>query len=503
MKTSKIGQFFTSLWESITHYVSGHKKLSIVIASVLVVCIILIIVLPGGGDQDQTVQTQVVTLYTGNFSETIDVVGNVNAIPSAALTWGTGGTVGKVFYEIGDSVEAGDVIAVLADSSVSASILQAQTDLLEARYELDRVRTSDTEFQEAAQALEDAEYDYRAKRDSRDYWNFNGTNQDTLDEARQQYHDLDDQVWNLQDQFDAMASDDPARENASTELQDTILQRDKALRNLNYLLGHAYDHSVETDYIEFELAEAALQEARITYQRYLDNSDEIAAAQAKVQALENTVNSASIIAPFDGVITSIAMNEGESVSSGEKAVQIDDLTNLVIKISISEVDVNDIQLGQNVMITFDAIPQKEYQGLVTNISQSGDDSSGIVEFLVAITVSDPDEDIKPGFTALTSIIIKEEENAVLIPNLAIQSLNGNSIIMVVNDDGSITPTPVEVEASGDSFSILKDSALKEGDQVLIELDVTSLSDFSAFGGGMMFGGGGMGGSRPDQQLPAQ
>ena len=155
MKTSKIGQFFTSLWESITNYVRGHRRLSIIIGSILVVCIILIIVLPGGGDQDQTVQTQVVTLYTGNFSETIDVVGNVNAIPSAALTWGTGGTVGKVFYEIGDSVEAGDVIAVLADSSVSASILQAQTDLLEARYELDRVRTSDTEFQEAAQALED------------------------------------------------------------------------------------------------------------------------------------------------------------------------------------------------------------------------------------------------------------------------------------------------------------------------------------------------------------
>ncbi len=499
----KIKESISSFLTKINDFVKQNRKKSILISAGIIAVILLSIFIFGGSTTSEAPQTTVVSLTTGNFSKTIDVVGNVNAVPSATLTWGTAGTVGTINFEIGDSVKTGDVIAELSDSSISASILQAQTDLLEARYELDRVSTSDTEFQEAAQALEDAEYDYRAKEDSRDYWNFNGTSQNTLDQARQQYHDLDDQVWILQKQFDAMASDDPAKENASTELQDTIVERDKALRNLNYLLGHAYDHSVETDYIEFELAEAALQEARITYQRYLDNSDEIAAAQAKVQALENTVNSASIIAPFDGVITNIFMNEGETISNGGNAAQVDNLNNLVIKISISEVDVNEIQIGQNVVITFDAIPSKEYQGLVTNISQSGDDSSGIVEFQVSITVSSPDADIKPGFTAITSIIVQEVENAVLIPNLAIQSLNGNSIIMVVNEDGSITPTPVEVEASGDSFSILKNSVLKEGDQVTIELDMTSLSDFSAFGGAMMFGGGGMGNSRPAQQLPVE
>jgi multidrug efflux pump subunit AcrA (membrane-fusion protein) len=81
-------------------------------------------------------------------------VGNVKAVPSAAITWGTSGTVGDVYYNVGDSISEGTVIAKLADSSVSASILEAQSDLLSAQYELDRVMNSDSDFQTAAQALE-------------------------------------------------------------------------------------------------------------------------------------------------------------------------------------------------------------------------------------------------------------------------------------------------------------------------------------------------------------
>ncbi|MEL7657565.1 MAG: efflux RND transporter periplasmic adaptor subunit, partial [Bacillota bacterium] len=267
--------------------------------------------------------------------------------------------VGEIYYNVGDAVKKGDVIAKLADTSVAASVLEAQTDLLEAQYELKRVMNSDADFQAAAQALEDAEYDYRAKKDARDYWNFNGTDQAIIDQARTAYHTADTVVWNLEKQYAALASDDPDKEATYNELQEAILARDKALRNLNYLLGHTYDHSVETDYIEFEKAKATLEEARITYERYMDNSEEISAAQARVQALENTVNSSSIIAPFDGVITNILFHQGESVTSGVNAVQLDDLSNLVIDIYVSEVDINEISVGQNVNITFDAIPNKQ------------------------------------------------------------------------------------------------------------------------------------------------
>ncbi|HAF62258.1 MAG TPA: hypothetical protein DCK95_08030 [Anaerolineaceae bacterium] len=487
----KIKDFFSSLVIKTNNFVKQNRKKTILIGVGILAIILLSVFVFGGSNDNETTQTAVVSLTTGDFSKTIDVVGNVKAVPSATITWGTSGTVGEINYQIGDSVTSGDVIAKLADNSISASILEAQTSLLEARYNLELVKTSNADFQNAAQALEDAEYDYRKKEDDRDYWNFNGTTQKTLDEARQLYHELDNQVWDLQNQYDALSTDDPNAETVNGELQEAIFNRDKALRNLNYLLGHAYDHSVETDYIEYEIAKADLQEARINYQRYMDNSEEIAAAQAKVQALENTVNSASIIAPFDGVITNIFMNKGETVTSGSEAIQLDNLNNLVIEISVSEVDVKDIHIGQDVVITFDAIPNKEYQGKVANISQSGNDSSGIVEFRVSNTVTNPDDQIKPGFTAIASILIQNTQNAVLVPNLAIQSINGESVVMVVDEEGKVTPLPVEIESSNESFSILKGSPLSEGDKVALEItpETYSLMDMrgTMMNSGNLFG----------------
>ena len=490
--------FWRTSFERVKDLVQKNKKKSMIIGGAVVLLIVAAIVLLSGSSKEPAAQTQIVTLESGSLSETIDVVGNVKAVPSTTLSWGTSGTVGEIYYQVGDAVKEGYVFAKLSDSSIAASVLQAQTDLLEAQYELDRITTSDAEFQAAAQALEDAEYDYRAKEDARDYWNFNGTNQDVLDEARIVYHDSDTVVWTLQNQYDNLTEDDTDKDSVYEELQDAIFTRDKALRNLNYLLGHSYDHSVETDYIEFEMAEAALQEARINYERYLDNTEEIEAAQARVQALENTVNSASIIAPFDGVITSILFHQGESVSSGSKAVQVDDLNNLVIDIYVSEVDINDIEMGQTVNITFDAIPTKQYSGLVSDISAAGDDSSGIVEFKVSITVSDPDDDIKPGFTAVASIVIQEVADAVLVPNMAITSLNGHSMVMVVGEDGQITPTPVIVQAAGDTYSVLEGNPLSVGDQLVIEINMAEMEFPGAGFGGMLGGAGGGGMGRPQK-----
>lgn len=511
----KIKTFFQNIYQKVADYLKKNKRKSIIWGSVALIVIVLLSVFLSSRDnakESAETQAEIVTLSTGTFSQTIDVVGTVRAVPSATLTWQTSGTVSPLELSVGDSVKQGDILLTLDASSLPSSVLQAQSSLLDAQYELDKLKAADSALQEAALALDDAEYDYAAKKQMRDYWNFNNTSDERIDAARASYQQSEEDLWNAQHAYEALSNlaDDNTDKIAAKEALDAAqLARDKAYRNINYLLGRTYDHTVETDFIEFDQAKAALEEARVTYEKYKDNSEEIAAAEANVQALQNTVNSQYIIAPFDGVITDILVDEGDIVSSGTQAVQLDNMSNLVIDISVSEIDINEIEIGQPVSITFDAIPNQTYEGEVSKVSLAGDESSGIVEFTVTISITNIDENIKPGFTAVATVMIKEVENAVLVPNLAIQTVNGTSVVMVVGSDNTVTTVPVEVEASSDSYSIVKDGALKAGDQVMVFANSsTSDAAFGMFGLGGMMGGSRGGetqpsGSEPPQDMPQQ
>ncbi len=505
----KIKTFFQTIAKKIADYYGKNKKKSIILGSAALILIVLLSVFlaaRGNAKEDTAVQAEIVTLTSGTFSQTIDVVGTVRAIPSATLAWETSGIVSPLEISVGDTVKQGDTLLTLNASSLPSSVLQAQSDLLNAQYELDKLKAADSALQEAALALDDAEYDYAAKKQMRDYWNFNNISDEKIAAARAAYQQSEEDLWNAQHTYEALsdlADDNAEKIAADNALEAAQLARDKAYRNINYLLGRTYDHTVETDFIEFDQAKAALEEARVTYEKYKDNSDEIAAAEANVQALQNTVNSAYIIAPFDGVVTDILVDEGDTVSSGTQAVQLDNLSNLVIDISVSEIDINEIEIGQSVSITFDAIPNKTYEGAVSKVSLAGDESSGIVEFTVTISITNADENIKSGFTAVATVMINEVKNAVLVPNLAIQTMDGSNVVMVVDSANNITTVPVEVEASSDSYSIVRDGVLKAGDQVMVFANSsTSDSTFGMFGlGGIIGGGRGSGNEQPAGEPP--
>lgn len=504
----KIKTFFQTIAKKIVDYYGKNKKRSIILGSVALVLIALLSVfltIRRNANNNSETQAEIVTLTTGTFSQTIDIVGTVRAVPSATLTWQTSGIVSPLAISVGDSVKQGDILLTLDASSLPSSVLQAQSDLLNAQYELDKLMVANSALQEAALALDDAEYDYAAKKQMRDFWNFNNTSDEKIDEARAAYQQSEEDLWNAQHAYEALndlADDDPEKIAAAEAVDAAQLTRDKAYRNINYLLGRTYDHTVETDFIEFDQAKAALEEARVTYEKYKDNSEEIAAAEANVQALQNTVNSAYVIAPFDGVITDILADEGDIVSSGTQAIQLDDMSNLVIDIAVSEIDINEIEIGQSVSIIFDAIPNKTYEGSVSKVSLAGYESSGIVEFTVTISITNADEGVKPGFTAVATVMINEVENAVLVPNLAIQTMDGSSVVMVVDADNSITAIPVEVEASSATYSIVKDGVLQEGDQVMVFANSnTNASLFGMFGlGGGMMGGGEQPVGEPPQNM---
>ncbi|MDO9545523.1 MAG: efflux RND transporter periplasmic adaptor subunit [Pelolinea sp.] len=465
----------------------------------------LVIFLPQGNTPAEDMQY--VQVIRGSITESIGEVGYVEAQPSAVIMWQSGGIVGKYDLKIGDQVKKGDVLMELELSSWSNESLQAQSDLLDAQVVYENLVTSDSDFQTALQTLATAEWSLRDKQEDRDAWNYGGSSFERIYAVRANYLTAVQQMWVLEEEYEALRKtleeDDPMLIEAKEALQATDLERDSYLRALNQILGHSYDLDVETDFNEYDQAKAAVDEARAGYNRILDNSQEIAAAKANVQAFQNTVDMAKVIAPFDGTITEISTMPGELIESGVQSVQLDDLDNLVVNVDVSEIDISKVENGQHVVVTFDALPYKKYTGVVTAISAAGADTSGTVEFKVTVTIEDADASVKPGFTALVSIITSQAEDVLLIPNQALRTINNNNSVLLVGEDDNPMPVRVEVGARSEVFTEIISGEIAEGDQLIV-ITTSSASVFGSGPGAMgglrqITGGGGGGGQPPDQQ----
>ena len=480
---------------SIVKFYNSQKKLVWIIGAILVVVIVALIAFPKGSDTSDKTEVSYGQVTRGSLTETIDVVGTLEAIPSASLIWQSGGIVDSFDVKVGDKVSKDDVLMTLTESTLDASILDAQSSLLDAKITLDNLKSANTDLYTAAQTLADDEYKLKQYKSDRDYYNTKGASDETIDAARSAYYAAKQVVWEKQAAYEALSDledNDPKKEAVYEEQKAAIEAQNKALSNLNYILGVYYNYDVETNFIEYEAALAAVEKARVEYNRYLDQSDEIAAAEAAVQALENTINTGKIIAPFDGTITQIDAVAGDLItaSSGSDnttaALTVSNLDNLMVEVLISEVDINKVKVGQRAEITFDAISNKKYSGYVSSISSSGkEDENNLVQFSVWVKVDDADDQVKPGFTSVVSIVTAELDDALLVPYDAVVSRDGSYMVVLVNKDGSTTMVPVELGASSNLYAEVTSGELEEGDQVVLYSSDSSSNMF----GGMMISGG--------------
>lgn len=489
------------LKEKFIKFYNSKKKLVLIGGSALILVIAAAVFFTSRSSSADNAETSVqyVKVTTGSLTESIDVVGTLEAQPMVELAWESGGIISPFTLKVGEKVKKGDVLVSLEASSLSSSILQAQSDLLDAKAELDNLQSANTNLYTASQTLSDAEYTLRQYDSNRDYWNVKNSSWDAVDAARDAYYAAKEAAYEKDSAYKALAASDAdeTRQTAAyKEYQDAVAAREKALRGLNYLLGTYYSYAADTDFILYDQAQAAVEEARIDYNRYLDQTDEIAASEANVQALENTINQSKIIAPFDGTVTDISAVSGQSVSSGDSAVRIDNLENLVVEVAVSEVDINKVSEGQKAVVTFDALPDKEYEGAVSSISAAGSDDSGVVEFNVTVKILNADADVKPGFTAVVSIITSSVENALLVPNGAVVSRDGSSAVILVGSDNTTSMVPVETGASSDTFTEIVSGDIAEGST----LAVYATSSDNQF---MMGGFGMMGGTPPQGERPPQ
>ncbi len=143
-----------------------------------------------------------------------------------------------------------------------------------------------------------------------------------------------------------------------------------------------------------------------------------------VSALEEFLGKFTITAPSDGIViykqewNGTKRKTGSIVNPFDRVVAtLPDLTSMLSKTYVSEIEVSKVNAGQKVSITIDALPGKSFSGTVTSVANIGEvlPNSDAKMFEVMIKVDGSDNTLRPAMTTWNRIIIKTVDNAVYIP----------------------------------------------------------------------------------------
>ncbi len=456
-----------------------------IIGGIILVLIIAIIfsTLRKNSSSEDDLLTAVVT--KGELVATVGGTGTVEANKSAVLSWKTSGNVETIYIQNGDSVKSGDKLAALSQKSLPQSVILAQADLVDAKRNLETVLESDTQRSQIYLKLINAEDDLQNAQDDIDHWNYKNADQDVVEQARADFIAAEEVLKQANAQLEALDADAGAEEiqKIQTEVDEAQTARDKALRNLSYILGKTYTSEVAEDFANYDLAKAQYDDAQREWDRVKDgkNEDDILAAQAKVTAAEAVANMANLSAPFDGTVTSVMTKEGDEVAAGINAFRIDDLSKLYIEVDIAEIDINRIEIGQDAEFTFDSLLDKTYHGKVIDVAKAGIEEQGETHFSVKLLITDGDDSILPGMTASVSITVLKLEDALIVPTRAIR-LEDGEVVVYVQRDGAIERINVEIGSSSDNNTQILSGDIAEDDILVLNppQDIFNTSQRPAF-----------------------
>ncbi len=437
--------------------------------------------------------TQLVTVERGNLVATIAPTGEVYAPRQEELYFDVNKIeLSELNVAAGQQVRAGDVLAGIDTETLERAVTQAEADLTLAQDNLEKAQNpyTDLDLAGAQRAVTQAQVNLENAQK-------NLLLVQTDSDNAQRIRDLEYEVnWYEAHYGESLKKYENGRitkERLDLDWNNLVTAKEKlerALLNREIDLANAEDQVAQAEY--------NLQKAQETLAEILagPDPDDIEVAQAKVTSAQadladaqDALEAATMVAPFDGTVISTGAEVGDLVYPTTIVVTLADLSNLEVRAFVDETDISQVEIGQEVEITFDAFPGKQFRGQVLEVPLQGTLSQNILTYEVPMSLEGPEDvALKPGMTANLKIVVGRRENVLLVPALAVQQGEEGNVVMVQDSpQGTAMQTRVEVGLS-DGLYVEVIRGLNEGDQVVIEYQAAE-ETFRFPGMGIFPGGG--------------
>ncbi len=206
------------------------------------------------------------------------------------------------------------------------------------------------------------------------------------------------------------------------------LQRTQAEQQLDLLLNGPTRETLEYSQIDLALANLSL-------------------AQMELQ-----LGYVELVAPFSGVITEVNLTIGEIPPAFGAIIMMDD-SQFKVNLDIDEIDIMQIGVGQNVEFIVDALADDNITGVVEHVALTPNQNTQVVSYNVRVLLDETDAPIRAGMSTTGQIIVTSVDNALGVPNRFIftDAVTGQSYVIVQTANRSLQRIPVTVGAQGNTL----------------------------------------------------
>ncbi|WP_400164332.1 efflux RND transporter periplasmic adaptor subunit [Brevibacillus sp. TJ4] len=421
---------------------AGSLKKRVIIAGVAVA------VLGGGGVfAYQTLLTptqaettyQVVRVGRGDVTETVLASGTVQASKRTSLSFSDAESakdvVSSINVQVGDEVKEGQVLATMDDSVAQMNVTKAKANLMSAQAKLEEAEKSLTSAQlvtlHANLNKAKTEYDNaKQKMDLEQARNTEAQAKTTLQQAEKTY--------NAQKEMYGLGAI------SQTEYEQAQIDLEKARRDYQTAALALQQAEAQADVL-IQQAEAVYQTAQEELQEAQKGPDsatvlsaraEVEQARAELQEAQAALQAVTLRAPMDGVIVQVNGNVGEV--PGDDFIIMDNSNSgeLEVLAQISESDIGKVKKGLPVTFTTSTYSDKAFTGEVKLVYPEATTNSGVTSYDVLLSVNNAEGMLKIGMTTNVTIEVGTSTNALVIPAIALQSVNGSDGVFLLNRGSS-------------------------------------------------------------------
>lgn len=432
--------------------------------------------------------------------------------------------IDSVHITVGQEIQAGDVLYTLTEDSVEEIRTQLEEDVEDTLADYQAL----TVEQQQSYLTAKQDYDTYVTNGSLAELTYNKELQDlqdkvdeaadTLEEKQNQVNENLEKLVELQEELTSAKKDLKDAEAAVSENHDNryndpyyytvyLNTRDMAQTIVDEIEEDIESLTDENETLLTEIGEATrswneacrnLESEKLTAQQTLETDQYYASVSSEwysiqTTSLDNEKQSAyasyesavkkldefnsyivgnDVIAEYSGVVTEVALEEGDGVARNTSLVTLYDASDVTMEITVSEDDYKAIDQDGEVNITYTAYPDVVYSGVISEVSDAAyDSSSGEVYYTITVTVQGDVSGLYEGMTGDVTCVTKETKEVTYVSNRAIFRDGTRSYVKVRDENGNIVEKDVTTGFS-DGVNVEITEGLSQGDTVLIESKVS-------------------------------